>query len=133
MRPGWMGWPDATTTVCRCEEVSLGAVDEAITELGSRSTRGPSSCMPGPAWGCARARSAVMRRPAWSRSAAGRGVTVADLQGIAGRPIAQPVTLGALAAAHRSATERRSAAPSPTGRPTRPAMSAGIPKGVPDA
>ncbi|GAA4896321.1 NAD(P)/FAD-dependent oxidoreductase [Streptomyces coeruleoprunus] len=37
--PGWTGWLDDTTEVCRCEEVTADRVREAVTELGARDAR----------------------------------------------------------------------------------------------
>ncbi|MEJ8660415.1 NAD(P)/FAD-dependent oxidoreductase [Streptomyces sp. MS1.AVA.4] len=38
-RPGWTGWLDDATPVCRCEEVPAGFVREAAEELGAHDTR----------------------------------------------------------------------------------------------
>ncbi|MFF4756131.1 FAD-dependent oxidoreductase [Streptomyces sp. NPDC002514] len=37
--PGWAGWLDDATDVCRCEEVSAGAVREALADYGARDAR----------------------------------------------------------------------------------------------
>ncbi|MFJ8691564.1 FAD-dependent oxidoreductase [Streptomyces roseolilacinus] len=37
--PGWTGWLDDTTEVCRCEEVTAGRVREAVTDLGAHDAR----------------------------------------------------------------------------------------------
>ncbi|MBT2385001.1 NAD(P)/FAD-dependent oxidoreductase [Streptomyces sp. ISL-11] len=37
--PGWTGWLDDDTDVCRCEEVTAGRVREAVTDLGARDAR----------------------------------------------------------------------------------------------
>ena len=114
VRPGWMTWPQATTIVCRCEEVSLGAIDEAITDLGATDPRAVK-LYARPGMGLCQGKVCGYATACLVAQRGGREVTVADLQGIAGRPIAQPVTLGELAAAHRSATGPDSAAPLPTG------------------
>ncbi|MBL1099238.1 FAD/NAD(P)-dependent oxidoreductase [Streptomyces coffeae] len=37
--PGWVRWPDDTTEVCRCEEVTAGAIREAVTDYGAHDAR----------------------------------------------------------------------------------------------
>ncbi|WP_175408453.1 NAD(P)/FAD-dependent oxidoreductase [Streptomyces sp. TRM64462] len=37
--PGWTGWLDDATEVCRCEEVTAGRVRHAVTELGAQDAR----------------------------------------------------------------------------------------------
>ncbi|MYQ76542.1 MULTISPECIES: NAD(P)/FAD-dependent oxidoreductase [unclassified Streptomyces] len=37
--PAWTGWLDPDTEVCRCEEVTVGTVRTAVTELGAGDTR----------------------------------------------------------------------------------------------
>ncbi|GAA3376729.1 NAD(P)/FAD-dependent oxidoreductase [Streptomyces sannanensis] len=37
--PGWTGWLDDATDVCRCEEVPAGSIREAVAELGARDAR----------------------------------------------------------------------------------------------
>ncbi|WP_116209622.1 NAD(P)/FAD-dependent oxidoreductase [Streptomyces olivoreticuli] len=37
--PGWTGWLTDATDVCRCEEVTVGGIREAVTGLGARDTR----------------------------------------------------------------------------------------------
>jgi NADPH-dependent 2,4-dienoyl-CoA reductase/sulfur reductase-like enzyme len=88
--PGWQGWLDDDTLVCRCEEVSVRDVRRAV-DLGAREPRtvkllarpGMGSCQ-GRVCGYA---TACLTGP----------VTAAGLRGIAARPIAQPITLGTLA------------------------------------
>ena len=103
VRTGWMTWPAPSTTVCRCEEVSLGAIDEAITELGATDPRAVK-LYARPGMGLCQGKVCGYATACLVAQRSGRDVTVADLQAIANRPIAQPVTLGALAAAHRSET-----------------------------
>lgn len=37
--PGWTGWLAADTEVCRCEEVTAGAIREAVDDLGAGDSR----------------------------------------------------------------------------------------------
>ncbi|MEE1756485.1 NAD(P)/FAD-dependent oxidoreductase [Streptomyces sp. SP18CS02] len=37
--PGWTDWLDATTEVCRCEEVPAGRIRQAVSELGAHDAR----------------------------------------------------------------------------------------------
>ncbi|MGW1163014.1 FAD-dependent oxidoreductase [Streptomyces sp. NPDC002513] len=37
--PGWVHWLDDATDVCRCEEVSAGAIREAFADYGARDAR----------------------------------------------------------------------------------------------
>ncbi|MFJ3926688.1 NAD(P)/FAD-dependent oxidoreductase [Streptomyces sp. NPDC090022] len=37
--PGWIGWLDDDTDVCRCEEVPAGRIREAVADLGARDAR----------------------------------------------------------------------------------------------
>src|SRR3954471_5196353 len=39
IRDGWVTWQRADTLVCRCEEVPVGAVREAVSELGADDAR----------------------------------------------------------------------------------------------
>ncbi|MFI7611964.1 NAD(P)/FAD-dependent oxidoreductase [Nonomuraea terrae] len=87
VRPGWQSWLRDDTLVCRCEEVPLARVREAL-ELGATDARSVK----------------LLARPGmgWCQ---GRvcGYAVSCLAGEAPRPprrpVAQPVTLGALAEA----------------------------------
>jgi NADPH-dependent 2,4-dienoyl-CoA reductase/sulfur reductase-like enzyme len=94
---GWTGWLTDDTLVCRCEEVSVGAVRAAVTELGATDARtvklltraGMGWCQAricGPAVAAITAESA--RRPPDPYS---------ELLGSAARPVALPVPLGVVA------------------------------------
>ncbi len=100
VRTGWMQWTDAATIICRCEEVSVGAVTEAIDELGANDPRAVK-LYARPGMGLCQGKVCGYATACLVAARSGRDLTTADLQGMAGRPIAQPVTLGALAAAHR--------------------------------
>jgi NADPH-dependent 2,4-dienoyl-CoA reductase/sulfur reductase-like enzyme len=87
VRSGWSGWSAADTVVCRCEEVSRGAVEESVA---ARDVGG--------------ARSLKLSSRAGLGLCQGRvcGRNVADLSSVRseyGRPVAQPVRLMDLAAA----------------------------------
>ncbi len=100
VRPGWMSWTDADTVVCRCEEVRVGAIDEAVHELGAGDPRAVK-LYARPGMGLCQGRVCGYATASLVAERAGRTLTVADLQAVAGRPIAAPVTLGQLAAGHR--------------------------------
>ncbi|WP_435971937.1 NAD(P)/FAD-dependent oxidoreductase [Streptomyces sp. Qhu_M48] len=89
--PGWPGWLDDDTDVCRCEEVTAGRVREAAADLGAHDARtvklltraGMGWCqgrMCGTAVACLAARGGPAEPPAERR------------------PFAVPVPLGTLAA-----------------------------------
>ncbi|MFF7635416.1 FAD-dependent oxidoreductase [Kitasatospora sp. NPDC008050] len=91
--PGWTGWLSPETEVCRCEEVPLARITEAVQELGAGDARtvklltraGMGWCqgrMCGPAVACL----------AEAEAGAGIGDAAADR-----RPFSCPVRLGDLA------------------------------------
>lgn len=95
---GWTHWLDGDTLVCRCEEVTAGAVCAAHTELGAGDPRSAKSMVrPGMGWcqgricgfGTAELLAARQDRP----------TTAAELRPLATRPCAAPLTLGELALA----------------------------------
>jgi hypothetical protein len=86
VKPGWQGWLRDDTLVCRCEEVPVARVREAL-ELGATDARSVKLlARPGMGWcqgricGYALSCLAGERQPGPPR-----------------RPIAQPISLGALA------------------------------------
>jgi NADPH-dependent 2,4-dienoyl-CoA reductase/sulfur reductase-like enzyme len=96
---GWTGWLTDDTLACRCEEVPVGAVREAVTELGARDARtvklltraGMGWCQGrvcGPAVAVITAETAGLPPDPY-----------ADVLGSAARPVAVPVPLGAVAEA----------------------------------
>lgn len=105
VRPGWMSWPEEDTVVCRCEEVTVAAIDEAIHELGAADPRAVK-LYSRPGMGLCQGRVCGYATSCLVADRAGRTPSAADLQGVAGRPIAQPITLGQLARAHHAAVER---------------------------
>ena len=36
---GWRSWSQKSTTICRCEEVTLGDIEESVVELGAEDSR----------------------------------------------------------------------------------------------
>ncbi|MFE4861424.1 NAD(P)/FAD-dependent oxidoreductase [Streptomyces sp. NPDC056670] len=86
--PGWTGWLTDGTEVCRCEEVTAGRIREAVTEQGARDARTVKLfTRAGMGWCQGRMCGAAVS------CLAGDGQPPAQR-----RPLAVPVTLGALAA-----------------------------------
>ena len=94
---GWLGWLTPETIVCRCEEVTAGRVDEAMTDLGATDAR-TVKLLARPGMGLCQGRVCGYATACLVADRAGRPVTAADVAGLAARPIAQPVPLGVLAA-----------------------------------
>jgi D-hydroxyproline dehydrogenase subunit alpha len=93
----WQDWLTPETVVCRCEEVSYGALCSAHTELGADDARSLKSfARPGMGWCqgrvCGFATAEIAARLAQ------RPASAEDLRSMAKRSIAAPVTLGQLAA-----------------------------------
>ncbi len=97
IRRGWMSWSDEHTVVCRCEEVTTGEIRHAIADLGASDPRAVKMYAR-PGMGLCQGKVCGYAVSAMASAAGDREPTVADLRGIAGRPIAQPVTLGDVAA-----------------------------------
>ena len=97
MPAGWLGWLTPETIVCRCEEVTAGRVDEAMTDLGATDAR-TVKLLARPGMGLCQGRVCGYATACLVADRAGRAVTAADVAGLAARPIAQPVPLGVLAA-----------------------------------
>jgi BFD-like [2Fe-2S] binding domain len=94
---GWTGWADDATTLCRCEEVPVGAVRAAVRELGATDPRAVK-LLARPGMGLCQGRVCGHATAALVAQECGRAVIETDLLGIATRPIAQPVTLASVAA-----------------------------------
>ncbi|MGC0367509.1 NADPH-dependent 2,4-dienoyl-CoA reductase/sulfur reductase-like enzyme [Rhodococcus sp. 27YEA15] len=94
---GWTGWLEPNTIVCRCEEVEASAVDTAVDELGAVDSRAVK-LYARPGMGMCQGRVCGYATSCLVAARGNRDVTVADLRGVAGRPIGQPVLLGDLAA-----------------------------------
>ena len=99
VQPGWMSWSNEHTVVCRCEEVPKGKIVDAIVELGAMDPRAVK-LYARPGMGLCQGRVCGYATTCIVAAAGGRAPSAADLRGVAGQPIAGPVTLGALAAAH---------------------------------
>ena len=39
VKDGWRSWAEKSTTICRCEEVSLSEIEESVAELGAEDSR----------------------------------------------------------------------------------------------
>ena len=104
IRPGWQGWLDDATTVCRCEDVTVGELRE-VAELtcarGLRSLKLTTRAGLGPCQGrtCGRSVEDIL--------AAATGSGLLETGRTAHRPIAAPVRLGELAAITTESPSRR--------------------------
>jgi thioredoxin reductase len=94
---GWQTWLDDDTTVCRCEEVSAGTVRQAVDDLGATDPRAVK-LYARPGMGLCQGRVCGYATTCLVARANHRQPTADDLRGMAARPVAQPLTLGALAA-----------------------------------
>ncbi|HEX6327040.1 MAG TPA: NAD(P)/FAD-dependent oxidoreductase [Jiangellaceae bacterium] len=102
VRDGWRDWLEPHTLVCRCEEVPVRAVVEAVRELGATDARSVKLLSrTGMGWCQGR-----ICGYATSRLAALESGEPATELGLAHRPLAVPVPLGLLA---RSAETREDA------------------------
>ena len=100
MPPGWIEWLAPDTIVCRCEEVRVSAIDAAIADLGATDARSVK-LLARPGMGPCQGRVCGYATACLVAARTGRPTSVGDIAGLAARPIAQPVTLGALAAGDR--------------------------------
>lgn len=93
---GWMSWLAPDTVVCRCEEVPLARIREAVDEQAAtdaRTVKGLSRA--GMGW--CQGRTCGFATAAVTAARCGRALTADDLATFARRTIAQPVTLAELA------------------------------------
>jgi hypothetical protein len=100
VRPGWQTWLAGDTVVCRCEEVPVAAIRATVGDLGATDARA-AKLLARPGMGLCQGRVCGHATAAIVAEALGRDVTADDLAATARRPVAWPVTLGALAAADR--------------------------------
>lgn len=105
---GWLHWPEPDTVICRCEEVPWSAVGEAVAAGATnvRSVKGLTRCGMGYCQG--RVCGPVLQ----AAVAAAAGLPLADVGDLHTRPLAAPVTLGAIAGAacvNRAASPGRAA------------------------
>ncbi|TNC25461.1 NAD(P)/FAD-dependent oxidoreductase [Amycolatopsis alkalitolerans] len=96
VRRGWLDWLDGRTQLCRCEEVTVDRVRESIVELGATDARSVK-LMARPGMGLCQGRVCGYATSCFVADACGRQPAEQDLLAVATRPIAQPITLGALA------------------------------------
>ncbi|GAA2075303.1 NAD(P)/FAD-dependent oxidoreductase [Actinomadura alba] len=96
VRPGWAGWLRPDTLVCRCEEVPYGRLDEAVRELGAIDPRA-AKLISRAGMGWCQGRICGYPTACLTARIRKRAPDVADLTGLARRPLAQPVRLGDLA------------------------------------
>jgi thioredoxin reductase len=103
VRDGWVTWQRPDTLVCRCEEVPVGAVREAVTELGADDARAVKLLTrAGMGWCQGRMCGEAVGRIV-SVTAGRDHDAYADALGSAARPVAAPVSLAAVAAGERLA------------------------------
>lgn len=93
---GWLDCADATV-LCRCERVTVGEVRDAVRELGVVDSRGVK-LMTRAGMGICQGRVCGYAASCLVAHETSRAVRQEDLAAFAIRPIAQPVTLGRLAA-----------------------------------
>ncbi|MCW7941491.1 oxidase [Streptomyces hygroscopicus] len=114
--PGWVQWLDDATDVCRCEEVTAGAIREAVADYGARDARTVKLLTrAGMGWCQGR-----MCGAAVTALAAGPGAASVPPSSER-RPLAVPVPLGVLGALDPGDAPAEPAAPlaptDPGGRP----------------
>ena len=78
VRGGWLGWLTPETVVCRCEEVTAGRVDEAMTDLGATDAR-TVKLLARPGMGLCQGRVCGYATACLVADRAGRAVTAADV------------------------------------------------------
>lgn len=94
---GWTGWLTPDTIACRCEEVPVREVREAVTELGATDAR-TVKLLTRAGMGWCQGRMCSPAVAALVAETTGRPVDpYADTLGAAARPVAVPVPLGLLA------------------------------------
>lgn len=93
---GWPGWCDDDTVLCRCEEVPVGRVRQAVRDGSIVDGRG-TKLMTRTGMGWCQGRMCGYATACLTAREAGRPLAAADLLAYGTRPIAQPVSLGELA------------------------------------
>ena len=100
---GWVGWMAPETTVCRCEEVPLGRIDDAVAHRGARDVRSvklTTRC------GMGRCQGRMCGANLAGIVAARTGAPAHDAAALERRPVLAPVPLGRLAAPRPQGAER---------------------------
>ena len=110
IEPGWQGWLDPSTIICRCEEVDLDRLRRAVKDLGATDARS-AKLLARVGMGRCQGRVCGSAVATLVAESCGRPVRDVDLNAMASRPIAQPIALGALA---RDAGPHRTMRPAPT-------------------
>jgi NADPH-dependent 2,4-dienoyl-CoA reductase/sulfur reductase-like enzyme len=110
---GWTQWLADDTIACRCEEVSVAAVREAVTELGATDAR-TVKLLTRAGMGWCQGRICAAAVAAITAGATGQALDpYADVLASAARPVAVPVPLGVVAAADAAPTSSPDADPDP--------------------
>ncbi len=97
VKPGWRTWVTDETIVCRCEEVPAASIRAAVTELGATDARA-TKLFARAGMGLCQGRVCGYATAALTAQALTRDVTPDDLHASVRRPVAWPITFGALAA-----------------------------------
>lgn len=93
---GWTTWQDESTVLCRCEEVSVGDLRKAITELGVTDSKSAKS-LTRTGMGMCQGRVCGQAVAEFVAKEYNRKVSLKDLQSGAKRPVITPIPLGLLA------------------------------------
>jgi thioredoxin reductase len=109
VQPGWQGWLDAETLICRCEEVPYARVCAALDELGAGDARTVKLLTRS---GMGRCQGRICGGAVAALAAAKRGTAVgeeieADMVAMSRRLIGSPVRLSHIAAVADSADDRQ--------------------------
>jgi NADPH-dependent 2,4-dienoyl-CoA reductase/sulfur reductase-like enzyme/bacterioferritin-associated ferredoxin len=93
LHPGWRSWPQADTIVCRCEEVRLQQIEEAIRDFGAgdvKTVKSLTRC------GMGLCQGRVCGHIVTALTSAATGRDPANVGALSSRPIVKPVMLGAV-------------------------------------
>lgn len=103
---GWQTWLEPDTVVCRCEEVTAARIRAAVDDLGAVDPRAVK-LYARPGMGLCQGRVCGYATACLVAAANRRKPSADDLLGMAARPVAQPLTLGALAAGNADDSSTR--------------------------
>ncbi|MEO8287818.1 MAG: NAD(P)/FAD-dependent oxidoreductase [Chloroflexota bacterium] len=93
VRPGWQEWLTSDTVICRCEEVSYGKVEEAVTQFGASDVKTVKSLT---RCGMGLCQGRVCGPNVTAITAALSNRSPEQVGALSTRPIVKPITLGAL-------------------------------------
>jgi len=93
---GWQGWIEQQSRICRCEEVSLGEICASVSELSANDAR-TSKLFTRAGMGMCQGRICSRNVSEIIASQTNCQVTEQERIGYSNRPIAAPISLGALA------------------------------------